>query len=209
MRVTISMPCYRRPRRTIRAIESIMAQSINGWEALVVGDGCPDMAKFINSNYFASMQDEANSKGNSLIIENSDRNMGGWGYNVTNYNIGRAKGNYFVFLDNDDVYMPNHLENYLSGIENTHYDFVFFNSRLHLKNQTRDSQLSCGTIGHSELIIKTSFLKTVPMHSASYGHDWEMIHHMMRLTRNYSKAHGKPATYMVMSTPDLRETGID
>ena len=53
MRLTISMPCFGRPQRTIRAIESICNQTINGWEALVVGDGCSVMQDYIFSNYFS------------------------------------------------------------------------------------------------------------------------------------------------------------
>jgi len=209
MRVTISMPCYRRPQRTIRAIESILSQNIDGWEALIIGDNCPDMAKLIESNYFTDTIKDAESRGNSITLLNSRDHMAGFGYNVTNYNRSIAKGKYFVFLDNDDVITSDHLQNYLSGIENTHYDFVYFNSQLYQKKQTRDTQLVCGSIGHSELIIRTEFLRQMPPHSGHYGHDWELINNMMNRTRNHTKAYGKPATYYVMSTPDLRETGID
>ena len=52
MRLSVSMPCYGRPQRTIRAINCIANQSINGWEAFVIGDGCPVMQDFIDSDYF-------------------------------------------------------------------------------------------------------------------------------------------------------------
>jgi glycosyltransferase involved in cell wall biosynthesis len=209
MRVTISMPCYKRPKRTIRAIESIVNQTINGWEALVVGDCCPNMDDFLKSNYFNDLIQQSENNGNILSITNNDTKYGGWGYHITNQNISRAKGKYFVFLDNDDMFLQNHLENYLSGIENTHYDFVYFDTYLHFRGGGRQSDLRYGEIGHSELIIKTDFLRSIPPHSGSYGHDWELVANMMSKTREHAKAYGKPQTYYVMSSPDARETEID
>ena len=55
MRLTLSMASYGRPQRTIRAINSIANQNINGWEALVIGDGCPVMQDFIDSDYFEDL----------------------------------------------------------------------------------------------------------------------------------------------------------
>ena len=64
MRLTLSMASYGRPQRTIRAINSIANQNINGWEALVIGDGCPVMQDFIDSEYFAGLIDQCSYNGN-------------------------------------------------------------------------------------------------------------------------------------------------
>jgi glycosyltransferase involved in cell wall biosynthesis len=208
MRLSVSMPCYGRPQRTIRAINCIANQSINGWEALVVGDGCPVMQDFIDSNYFKDLIETCSSNGNNLIIDNFLWNQGGHGFAITNSNIEDAKGKYFTFFANDDIILPNHFENYLSQIEGTDLDFVYFNSEVKPTNSLRVSRLEYGMIGHSELIIRTEFLRQMPMHDEHYGHDFALIQSMM-LNGKHKKAENCPATYHVMSLSDRREQGID
>ena len=208
MRLSVSMPCYGRPQRTIRAINCIANQTINGWEALIIGDGCPVMQDFIDSDYFKDLIEMCSYNGNDLIIDNNPVNQGGHGFAITNNNIKIAQGKYFTFFANDDIILPNHFENYLSQIENTDLDFVYFNSEVKPTNSTRISRLEYGMIGHSELIIRTEFLRQMPTHNEHYGHDWALIQSMM-LNGKHKKAENCPATYYVMSLSDNREQGID
>ena len=208
MRLSVSMPCFGRPQRTIRAINCIANQSINGWEALVIGDGCPIMQDFIDSDYFKDIIEMCSYNGNDLIIENNSVNQGGHGFAITNNNIKIAQGEYFTFFANDDIILPNHFENYLSQIENTDLDFVYFNSEVKPTNSLRVSRLEYGMIGHSELIVRTEFIRQMPTHNEHYGHDWALIQSMM-LNGKHKKAENSPATYHVMSLSDRREQGID
>lgn len=203
------MPCYLRAKGTIRAINCIAAQTIDDWEALVVGDGCPILHDFIASNYFADIQAECAKRGNILDISNNPINRGGHGFHITNTNIQKAAGKHFVFYANDDIILPDHFDNYLSAIEGTDYDFVYFNSFVNPNKTIRDAQLQYGMIGHSELIIKTDFLRCMPKHDEHYGHDWQLISTMASVGK-YKKADaGHPPTYHVMSLSDNREQGID
>lgn len=202
------MPCYGRPQRTIRAINCIANQNINGWEAFVIGDGCPVMQDFIESNYFKDLINVCSNNGNNLIISNNPINQGGHGFAITNRNIEEAEGKYFVFFANDDIILPNHFENYLSQIEGTDLDFVYFNSEVKPTNSLRVSRLEYGMIGHSELIVRTEFLRQMPTHNEHYGHDWALIQSMM-LNGKHKKAENCPATYYVMSLSDRKEQGID
>jgi glycosyltransferase involved in cell wall biosynthesis len=207
-RLTLSMPCFGRRKGTIRAIECIANQSIDGWEALVIGDGCPIMQDFVDSDYFSDIINDCNKRGNSLIIKNNDINYGGHGYHITNQNIQAATGKYFLFFANDDVILPNHFANYLSQIEGTDFDFVYFDSWVNPIKHKRVSRLQYGMIGHSELIIKTDFLKKMPTHNEHYGHDWALIQSMAN-TGKSKKASTQETTYHVMSLSDNREAGID
>lgn len=208
IRLTLSMACYGRLKGTIRAIESIANQTANNWEALVTGDGCKVMEKFIHTNYFADIVADCKAKGNDLIITNNEVNQGGHGYAIINENIRIAKGKYFAFFANDDILLPNHFDNYLSGIENTDLDFAYFDSYVAPRRANRVAQLQYGMIGHSELIIKTDFLRQMPIHNEHYGHDWALISEMARLGK-HQKAQGFPPTYHVMSLSDNREEGLD
>jgi hypothetical protein len=208
MRLTVSMPCFGRPQRTIRAINCIANQNINGWEAYVVGDGCPIMQDFIDSEYFDELIEQCSYNGNDLMICNNPTNQGGHGFAITNNNIKIAEGKYFVFYANDDIILPNHFENYLSQIEDTDLDFVYFNSEVKPRNAIRNAELQYGRIGHSELIVRTDFLRQMPLHNEHYGHDWALIQSMMQ-NGKHKKAENCPPTYHVMSLSDNREQGID
>ena len=209
MKLTVSMPCFGRTQRTIRAIESIVNQNINSWEALVVGDGCKVMQDFIFSFTFSDMVRDANARGNEMRISNNSENKGGCGYYIINQNIQRAKGEYFIFMSNDDVIKPNHFENYLSGIVNTDYDFVYFNSWVEPYNAPRTAALSHGNIGHSELIVRTEFLKKMPPHSAEYGHDWQLVENMLNAGAKHHYAGYNERTYIIKSVPNKQELNID
>jgi glycosyltransferase involved in cell wall biosynthesis len=206
-RLTLSMPCFGRRKGTIRAIECIANQTANNWEALVIGDGCPIMEDFLKSGYFNDLRADCRSRGNDLYIANNPNNKGGHGYSITNSNIENAEGKYFIFFANDDVILPNHFENYLSAIENTELDFVYFNSLVVPNNQIRNAQLQYGHIGHSELIVRTDFLKQMPNHNEHYGHDWSLIEQMSMFGKHLKSEN--PPTYHVMSLSDNREQGID
>ena len=207
-RLTLSMACFGRRVGTIRAIECIANQTATNWEALVTGDGCPIMQDFVDSNYFADIVNHCEANGNQLIITNNKVNQGGHGYFITNENIRLARGKYFTFFANDDIILPNHFDNYLSAIENTDYDFMYFDSYVAPRRANRIAQLQYGMIGHSELIIKTDFIKQMPTHNEHYGHDWALIETMGRLG-SHAKAINHPPTYHVMSLSDNREQGID
>ena len=166
------------------------------------------MQNFLDINFFDEMIADCKARGNDLIITNNKQNQGGHGYAIINENIRIAKGKYFAFFANDDILLPNHFENYLSGIENTDLDFAYFDSYVAPRRANRVAQLQYGMIGHSELIIKTDFLRQMPIHNEHYGHDWALISEMARLGK-HQKAQGFPPTYHVMSLSDNREEGLD
>lgn len=209
-KLTISVPCFERPQRTRRVVKCIAEQTLDNWEVFIVGDGCGNIKNIIETGEFKDLQKKLADKGNDLYIENLDTNYGGWGYEIINRNIQRASGDYFIFVSNDDYLLPDHFENYYQFmIENNHLDFSWFNTYLKFSDSIRYSDLYCGGIGHAELIVKTEFIKTIPKHTAGYGHDWEFIVEMMKRTSNYAKAKDRPATYWVTGIPGVRESDID
>ena len=210
MRLTCSIPCYGRPERTRRMIQSIIDQTMIGWEARVVGDGCPVIQEIIDSGIYKEAQKALIARGNCLIISNLDRNYGGCGYQIINKNLAEATGRYFIFGGNDDIFMPNHFDNYVTFMEeNPDLDFAFFNSRLDFIGGIRDAVLSPGGVGHSELIVKTNVAKSMPPHGKEYGHDWAFIDNLIRSGAKFRKADFRPPTYRVMGVPGNREQGID
>lgn len=191
-RITISMPCWMRPERTKRAIECIKNQAVENFEAFVIGDGCPVFKPIIDDYRFISF----NSEHHGIF--------GSW---QMNYAIQNATGNYFCIMGNDDIIPKNHFENYLSEIENTDYDFVYFDTYIHGKRWK--SKLKYGSIGDSAIIYRTAMLKEVCVYQSHYGTDWDNIHDLMCCGAKYKKSRNKP-TYYAMGTPGNRDyEGLD
>jgi glycosyltransferase involved in cell wall biosynthesis len=210
-RLTICMPIYLKPERTRRMIECLMAQTENGWEAYLVGDGCPHFAKLIKSGYFEALEIQAQEKGNLLHVMNLESNHGGYGAYIRNMVRDKARGKYIIFLDNDDVIKNTHVNNYLKGIEGTEYDFVAYESFIAPIAWHRDTTIQEGKIGFSELIIKTDYLRTMPDIRPQYSHDWLLVNDMVQAGAKYDILRNRDKTYIGKSLPDPRftEKGID
>jgi len=205
IRITVSIPCYGRPARTRRSIECILNQDMNGWEAFIMGDACPHFQNLIDSGYLQNIKEEQEKRGNIINYFNAEINGGGCGYKLTNHAIQNAKGKYLVFYANDDIILPNHFSHYLSEIENSDYDLVYYNSHLAPLKGDRDTILQISSIGHCDIVIKTDLAKKIAPHSEYYIHDWEFIHEVSTKGKS-KKADSGLATYYVMrlgSQPEI------
>ncbi len=222
--ITISLACYGRPEETKKTIESVMSQDMNGWELLIAGDNCPHFEALIKTGWFNELCKQALKKGNVIRYYNRSVRGGAWGTEITNANIRAAAGKYFVFLANDDRIAPNHLRSYYDAITNPlsfkytslfeasgGYDFVYFNSLLP-DGRIRETKLKHTQVGHSEIIVRTSFLQQMHPHKPLYGQDWVLVKNMIKAGAKYFKSNNQP-TYLIghMPTPEeiqgYRRTG--
>lgn len=201
-KLSVILPCYGRPERTRRMIECILAQDTpHRWEAFIIGDNCPHFQKLIDSGELQIWANQAEVEGNKIHFFNMDKNYGGWGYHIVNYAIENAKGEYLIWVANDDKILPNHFSNYLE-IANTDYDYMYFNSYLDPISQIRDSKLGPSQIGHSEIIVKTELAKKAPPHKPIYGHDWDIINFIIHNGKGV-KSKSLVTTYHVMHIPNF------
>ncbi len=208
-RITISLPCYLRPERTRRAIDSILSQTADGWELLITGDKCPNF----NNEDFKAFLDEctlkAAERGNTIIWDNNFVHTGNWGAEIRDQHIQEATGEWLMFMGNDDMLFSDHLAKCLKFVEGTDLMFAYFDTWVKPYNAPRNTQLQPGMIGHSELVCRTEFIKKMPPHTPHYGHDWVLIQNMMNATYKHEKARNHSPTYVVMSVRGNEETGID
>lgn len=208
-RITISLPCYQRPERTIRAIESVLSQTVNGYEFLITGDNCPEFKKACFQQWILERSQSAWEAGNNIVCKNNHTHGGFWGTDIRNEHIKAAHGKWFMFMGSDDVLLPGHLENILGGVENTDTDFAYFDTYVEPNVAARNAQLQHGMIGHSELIVRSSFLKQMPPHQPLYGHDFDLVQDMLLKTDKFTKLSRLPQTYIVKSVSGKTEEGID
>ncbi len=203
MKLTCIIPCWKRPKRTLRLIDSILKQNFEDYEAIFIGDKCPEFQKFLDDGTFSSLN---NGKLTFLNLEN---HYGGWGSVCRGEGIKLAKGQYICFIDNDDIVLPNHFSNYTSFMEaNPDIDFAYFNAYTAPWRKERQSALTRGGIGNAELILKSQVLKDEYQVDLEYEHDWRLVDKLMKKGYKHKKS-SSPYTYIIMSVPNYRETGID
>jgi len=111
--VSIIMPTYSRPQMLLLALQSIVNQTYSNWEVIVVNDGGDDVENVL-STVFA---------GERIVYvrlpQNHERS------HARNIGIKLAKGKYIAYLDDDDQYLPKHLETLVTFLEAEPYEVAY------------------------------------------------------------------------------------
>jgi len=105
--ISIVIPTYNRAGLIRETLDSIKVQTSPNWECLVVDDGSSDETESIVGEYVA--QDARFS------FHKRDRDPKG-APTCRNIGLSRAKGDWLVFLDSDDLLVPNRIEKSLDHI---------------------------------------------------------------------------------------------
>ncbi len=100
MKVSIIIPTYNREEYLPTAIDSILNQTYNNYEIIVIDDGSTDSTKEIITDYCSKYP----GKIISLFQQNSGPTI------ARNKGIKTATGHLIAFLDSDDLYEPTKLE---------------------------------------------------------------------------------------------------
>lgn len=101
--VSVIIPFYNGANWLEDAIESVLTQTYNNFEIIVINDGSPEDIEFIKAKYAEKVIFINKENGGPA----SARNMG----------IKRCTGDYIAFLDSDDIWMPTKTEEQVSFME--------------------------------------------------------------------------------------------
>ncbi len=111
--VSIMMPAYNAEKFVGQAIVSVLAQSYQNWELLIVNDGSTDRTPEIIAHY------------KDPRIKTYHQANGGEA-SARNTALEHVSGEYLAFLDADDLYLPQHLELAVSFLQaHPEYDGVY------------------------------------------------------------------------------------
>jgi glycosyltransferase involved in cell wall biosynthesis len=121
MKISIIMPSFlgnfpgcakNRVEKLHRAINSVLKQTYENWELIIIADGCPETISEV-----AKYED---MRIRSFIIPKQK------GFGVQrNTGVKEARGEVICYLDSDDMFSENHLEFISKQIEG--YSFIYFN----------------------------------------------------------------------------------
>jgi glycosyltransferase involved in cell wall biosynthesis len=151
-----------RDKKIVRAIKSVINQTFKNWELIIVADGCQKTVDIVKPYLNGKIK---------CFHMNKQPYMSG---NVRQIGIDNATGKYIIYLDNDDMYGPNHLKFVKDGFKDNdwvYFDDIYYNGKQQsIKKVTLDYGV-CGTssISHKRL-LDASWKKC-----DGYGHDWRFI----------------------------------
>ena len=112
-KVGIVLPSYNKEDYLEETINSIIQQTFNDWELIIIDNCSTDNSKKIIENYSERKQIT------SIFLK---RNMG-----VSfsrNLGIRILNSEYISFIDADDLWKSNKLQNQISFMEKNNYDFI-------------------------------------------------------------------------------------
>jgi glycosyltransferase involved in cell wall biosynthesis len=103
--VTVLVPTFNRRRYLAEALASVVRQSYRNLQIIVINDGGEDVSDIVNSF------------GDERLIFIDRKENRGKAFSL-NEALPRAEGKYIAYLDNDDLYYPNHVETLVVALEN-------------------------------------------------------------------------------------------
>ncbi len=102
--VSVLVPTFNRPQYLSKALASVLQQSYRNLQLIVINDGGEDVGDIVNSFHDPR-----------LIFINRKENRGK-PYSL-NEALNRAEGKYVAYLDDDDIYYPNHIATLVNDLE--------------------------------------------------------------------------------------------
>lgn len=133
MKFSIIIPTYNRAVFLPKAIESVLAQTYNDWELIIVDDGSTDNTKDVVAQY-------SDSRIRYIYQDNAERSA------ARNNGIARASGDYVCFMDSDNYMKSDRLAKLSAFIAKESNIACYFTGIEYFNEQT-----GCGNIkdGHS------------------------------------------------------------
>lgn len=113
--VTVIMPVYNAERYMQQSIESIIAQTYQKWELLIVDDGSTDSSVQIMQEYCSR------DRRIQMILSTGNEGVA----SARNKGIQAAKGEYIAFLDSDDLWKAEKLEIQIHYMQEHNCGFVY------------------------------------------------------------------------------------
>ena len=114
--ISVIMGTYNRTSEIKESIQSVLNQTFPDFELIVVNDGGPDEVESIVRSFHSTKihyYKLRNNRGHAAAL---------------NAGIKLSRGKYIAYLDDDDVYYPNHLEILLNSLKSSGKKFIYSNT---------------------------------------------------------------------------------
>lgn len=115
--ISVIIPTYGSPMFLEKSIESVLNQTLRDWELIIVDDNNPETEARRQTERLVGKFTDKRIK---YIQHQHNKN----GAAARNTALREAKGEYISFLDSDDEYMPNRLEECVKALKNADGDIA-------------------------------------------------------------------------------------
>lgn len=166
--ISVVIPTYKRPELLNRAIASALAQDYANLEVIVVGDHCPDLAELVGLGAPAER----------VRIFNLRQNHGAGGAVPRNHAIAAAGGSLIAYLDDDNVWKPDHVSSLYTAMLVSGASYAFSSMEVNgtdLKfSEPKQGGIDTSCILHQKALV-AKYGKWKDRSEANYYHDWEFV----------------------------------
>ena len=111
--ISILTATYNSSHLLKHAIQSVINSDYGNWELIVVGDCCTDDTEEVVKSFSDPR----------ISFFNLEKNSGQQA-TPNNFGMQKAKGEYLAFLNQDDLFFPDHLTNSVEEIQKSNADFL-------------------------------------------------------------------------------------
>lgn len=192
--VSVVMPVYNQEKYVQDAIESILNQTFQDFELIVVNDGSDDNSE----SKILSCRDER------IVYVRNEENQGN--YPARNIGIAKAKGRYVAVMDADDLAFPTRLEQQFTYLEN-HRDlcvvgsgFTFSDTLRKCRHPLGDEEIRLALLDrnsfmHASLMIRMEALRELGGYNEAYRYasDYDLVCRLVL----YGKVENLPDILMI------------
>ena len=131
VKVSVIIPVYNVAQILYRCLDSIARQTYSDFEVVAVDDGSTDGSGRLLDEY------EASFELTRIHQENQGASV------ARNEALSRARGEYILFVDSDDLIHPRLLEFAVKAVEKGHWDYVIFDYSVQKAGGTTEWPESC------------------------------------------------------------------
>ncbi|NIA11342.1 MAG: glycosyltransferase [Nitrospiraceae bacterium] len=182
--VTVCLTHYNRPHLLKEAIDSLKAQTYKNFEVIIVDDGSSSTEAV---NYLDSLKEDFQSRG-WKIIRQKNRDVGA----ARNTAAKNARGEFLLFMDDDNIAKPNMLETFVKAYLNSQADAytcinILFENGSSYKDSNKvwvpagaslGSGMFINAFGDANALVKRNVFEKIGGFTEDYGigcEDWEFF----------------------------------
>lgn len=163
-KISIIVPCYNQAHFLNETLTSVLKQTYKNWECLIVNDGSPDNTKEVAKKWI--LRDER--------FKYIEKENGGLS-SARNAGIKEASGDFFLFLDSDDLLHRKKLEKSIDALQENNFDIII-SDFLRLKgNSGKTKRAFCDLkqvdFNFESILFNWDSKFTIPIHCGLFGKD--------------------------------------
>lgn len=171
--IAIVMPTFNRPNHLIRAIQSVINQTYRNWFLYIVGDKCPVLEHIMETLRTNQQFDER------IRFWNFQDNNGAGGAVPRNYALYLAQNEWIAYLDDDNTWEPDHLQNFMDIVEkDPEVKYIFSSFKVDGEEMITDIPVK-GSLDTSCMFHRRDFIYKYGLwknrEEGGYAHDYEFF----------------------------------